>query len=106
MPKYLIQGSYTPEGASGLLKEGGSHRVKAVTEALASLGGKLESFYFAFGETDTFVIVELPDNASVAALSLAFASSGRGHIKTTLLLSADEIDAATKKKLTFRVPGA
>ena len=103
MPKYLIQGSYTPEGASGLLAEGGSHRVNAVKEALKSLGGKLESFYFAFGETDTFVIVDLPDHASVAALSLVFAASGRGHVRTTLLLSAEEIDEATKKKLKFRV---
>ena len=105
MPKYLIQGSYTAEGAKGLLNEGGSSRIKAVEEALKSLGGKLEAFYFAFGDTDTFVIVDVPDNASVAALSLAFGASGRGHIKTTALLTADEIDAAVAKKVTFRAPG-
>ena len=105
MPKYLIQGSYSEDGAKGLLKEGGSKRVKAVQEAMKSLGGKLEAFYFAFGETDTFVIVDLPDNASVAAISLAFGSSGRGHIKTTALLAPEEIDAAVKKKVTFRAPG-
>jgi len=105
MAKFLIQGSYSSQGAEGLLKEGGSGRVQAVSEALKGLGGKLESFYFAFGETDSFVIVDLPDNASVAAISLAFGSSGRGHVKTTALLTPEEIDAAVKKKVAFRAPG-
>ena len=105
MPKYLVQGSYTAEGAKGLLKEGGSKRVKAVEEALQTLGGKVDAFYFAFGDTDTFVVVDVPDSASVAALSLAFGASGRGHVKTTALLTPAEIDAAVKKKLAFRAPG-
>ena len=105
MAKYLIQGSYSSEGAQGLLKEGGSARVKAVSEALKGLDGKVEAFYFAFGDTDTFVIVDLPDNASVAAISLAFGASGRGHVKTTALLGPEEIDAAIKKRVALRMPG-
>jgi len=105
MPKYLIQGSYTAEGAKGLLKEGGSKRVKAVEAALKGIGGRVEAFYFAFGETDSFVIVDVPDNASVAALSLAFGASGRGHVKTTALVTPEEIDSAVKKKISFRPPG-
>jgi uncharacterized protein with GYD domain len=105
MAKFLIQGTYTAEGAKGLLKDGGTKRVRAVQETLKALGGKVETFHFAFGETDTFVIVDLPDNASAAAVSLAFGSSGRAHIRTTALITPEEIDAAAKKKLPYKAPG-
>ena len=52
MPKYLFHGSYTPEGFQGLLKEGGSKRREAAEQALKSVDGKLDAFYFAFGDND------------------------------------------------------
>jgi uncharacterized protein with GYD domain len=105
MARYLVQGSYTADGAKGLLREGGTKRVKAVEDAIKSLGGKLEAFYFAFGETDTFVIVDVPDSVSIAALSLAFSASGRGRIRTTALVTPAEIDEAVKRKIAYRAPG-
>jgi len=105
MPKYLFQASYTAEGAKGLLKDGGSKRRSAVEELIKSLKGKVEAFYFAFGEPDVFLIVDLPDNASAAAASLTTAASGAVDIKTTLLLTRDEIDKAAKKTVTYRSPG-
>ncbi len=105
MPKYLFQASYTAEGAKGLLKDGGSKRRAAVEEFTKSLKGKVEAFYFAFGEPDVFLIVDLPDNASAAAASLTIGASGAVHIKTTVLLTADEIDKAAKKAVTYRSPG-
>src|SRR5205823_14160730 len=71
MAKYLIEASYTADGAKGLLKDGGTKRRQAAEQAIKSAGGKLEGFYFAFGENDAFVIVEAPDHATVAAVSLA-----------------------------------
>lgn len=78
MPKYLFQGSYTAEGMKGLLKDGGSKRRAAVEQMLKGLGGRLEAFYFAFGETDAFVIAEVPDNVSAVSVSLAIGASGGG----------------------------
>lgn len=60
MAAYLLKVSYNAEGIKGVMKEGGSSRVATVEKALAGLGGTLESFYFAFGDTDVYVIADLP----------------------------------------------
>ena len=106
MPKFLITASYTPEGARGLLKEGGSSRRAAVQKLLDSVGGKLEAFYFALGHEDAFVIVDVPDNAAVVAVSLAVNASGAVRISTTPLIAPDDLDAASKKSIGYRPPGA
>ena len=105
MPKYLIAGTYTAEGAKGLMKDGGSARRAAVEQALKSLGGKLESFYFCFGPMDAFVIAEMPDNATAAALSLVTSAAGLVVVKTTVLLTPEEMDGAVKKSVNYRPPG-
>ena len=105
MPKYLFESRYTPEGAIGLAKEGGTGRRDAVKKHLEDVGGKLESMYFAFGDVDCFVIVDLPDNVSAAALSLAVNESGMIASKAIVLLTPEEMDKAGKKKVHFRPPG-
>ena len=105
MPKYLIQASYTIEGTKGVLKDGGTKRRTAVSVLMKQLGGRVETFYYAFGDTDVYVIVEAPDNVTAAAVSLAITASGAVSLKTTPLLSPDEIDQATKKSVTYRPPG-
>ena len=105
MPRYLFQASYTAEGAKGLLKDGGSKRREVAEETIKGLGGKLEAYYFALGETDAFIIADVPDNVSVAALSLAVNASGAVHTKTTVLLTPEEMDKATKKTVKYRPPG-
>jgi uncharacterized protein with GYD domain len=105
MPKYLIQANYVGEGIKGLLKEGGTSR-RAVIEKLAqSLGGTVESFYYAFGETDVFVILDMPDNVSTAAAALTVGASGTVTLKTTVLMTPEELDAAGKKSPIYRPPG-
>ena len=106
MPKYLVQGRYTTQGVKGLLKEGGSKRRAAVEELAKSLGGKVEAFYYAFGDADVFVIIDGPDNATAAASSLAVNASGLVCLKTTPLLTAEEMDQAVKKGVKYRPPGA
>jgi uncharacterized protein with GYD domain len=103
--KYLIKASYTPDGAKGLLKDGGSKRRMAAEQALKSTGGKVEAFYFAFGDTDAFVIVDAPDHATVSAASLAISATGAVHTETVVLLTPEEIDEAAKKSVTYRAPG-
>jgi|SRR3990172_3239161 len=105
MPKYLTIASYTTEGTRGLLKEGGSARRAAVEKLLGGLGGKVESFYYAFGDADVYVITEAPDNVSVAAVSLAVNASGAVSAKTVVLLTPQEMDAAAKKSVEYRAPG-
>ena len=105
MPKFLLQANYVGEGIKGLLKEGGTSRMAAATQAVEALGGKLEAFYYAFGDTDAYVIAEMPDNATMAAAALNIAASGRVTLKTTVLLTPAEVDHAGKKTLNYRPPG-
>jgi uncharacterized protein with GYD domain len=106
MAKFLIQGSYTPEGAKGLIKEGGTARKAAVQKALEGLGGKLDSFYYTFGANDVVVICDLPDTVTGLALSLAVNASGAVRISTAPLLSVEDVDAACKKTVSYRPVGA
>jgi uncharacterized protein with GYD domain len=105
MAKYLVSASYTAEGAKGVLKDGGTKRRKAAEDAVKSAGGRLETFYFAFGDDDAFIIVDAPDHATIAAMSLAINASGAVRTKTVVLLTPEEIDQAIKKGTTYRAPG-
>ena len=105
MAKYLVTGSYTAEGLKGLLNEGGSGRRKAVETAVKAMGGHLEAYYFSFGGDDVVSIVDLPDNVTAAALAIGISSTGTVGTKTTVLLTSQEVDEATKKTLSFRAAG-
>jgi uncharacterized protein with GYD domain len=105
MPKYLLQVSYTAEGAKGLQKDGGTKRRKAAQGLVESLGGKLETLYFAFGDCDVIAIADMPDSVSAAAASVALAASGAVSNKTVVLLTPDEMDQAVKKSASYNPPG-
>ncbi len=105
MATFLVQFSYTEQGLKGLLKEGGTKRREATEQLIKSLGGRLVGYYFAFGEYDGFVIAEGLENADAAAASLTAAASGAVRTKTTVLLTPEEIDRASKKSATYRPPG-
>ena len=106
MPKMLIKATYSSEGAKGLLKEGGTSRRTAVQKAVEGLGGKLDAFYYAYGEADAYLIVDLPDATSGIALSLTVNATGAVHLSTIPLITPEEIDQASKKKPKYRAPGA
>jgi uncharacterized protein with GYD domain len=106
MPKYLITASYTADGAKGLLVEGGSGRRAVIQKALQSVGGSLESMYFAYGETDVIIIADVPDAVSGLALSLATNASGTVNTTTTPLITVEEMDAACRKSVSYRGAGA
>jgi uncharacterized protein with GYD domain len=105
MPKYLLQANYIGDGIKGLLKEGGTARRAAAEQAIQSIGGKVEAFYYAFGDTDVYVIVDMPDNVSAAASALIVSASGLVRIKTTVLITPDEMDRAGKVTPSYRPPG-
>ena len=104
MPKYLIHGSYTAEGKRGLLKDGGSKRKGIVEGLIGGQGGSLESIYWAFGGTDLYAIVDMPNNASMAAVAIAVAAGGAFEPKIAVLLTPEEIDAAVQKDVNY-TPG-
>lgn len=105
MPKYLFEASYVGEGIKGLLKEGGTSRRASVEKAANSIGGTVETFYYAFGGTDAYVIAELPDNNAAAALALTVNASGAATVKTIVLLTPEDVDQAVKKTPSYRPPG-
>jgi uncharacterized protein with GYD domain len=106
MAKLLITGSYTTDGTKGLIKEGGSARKAAIEKTLQGLGGKLEAVYYAYGDTDVYVIVDVPDAVSGLALSLVVNASGAVHVRTIPLITVEEVDAACKKSVSYRPAGA
>jgi len=106
MPKYLLEVNYTLDGIKGLKAQGGSARVAAATELIEGLGGKIESFNFAFGSADVYVIADFPDNVSAASAALTVSAGGGATARTVVLLTAAEVDAAAAKKTTYRPPGS
>jgi uncharacterized protein with GYD domain len=105
MAKYMFIANYTAEGAKGVLKEGGSSRREAVATAMASAGGSLESFYFGFGADDAYVIADFPDHAAAAAAALTVSATGTSQVRTVVLITPEEIDAAAQRAVDFRPPG-
>ena len=106
MPKYLFQATYTREGLQGLLSEGGTRRREALENVATGLGGSLETFYYAFGDYDLYVIAELPDDATATAASLVVGASGAGSVKTTVLIAPETVDEATGKAVNYRPPAS
>jgi len=104
--KFLVKASYTTEGAKGIQSAGGTSRREAVAKMAEGLGGSLESFYFAFGATDAYVVLDLPDNRSAAAASMAVSATGAAASAVVVLLTPDEIDAAAKLSVDYRPPGS
>ncbi|MFN8034427.1 MAG: GYD domain-containing protein [Acidimicrobiia bacterium] len=105
MAKYLVIATYSPEGIKGVIKHGGTARSDAVRNSIEKLGGTMESFYFAFGEADAYVTVDLPDNVTAAAMSMAVSSTGLAASRVVVLLSPAEVDAASQQQVSYTPPG-
>ena len=104
MPKYLLLVNYVGEGVQGLLKEGGTSRRAAAEAVCKSVGGSLEAMYYAFGDTDVYAIADLPSHQAAAAATLTLNASGRVTAKTVVLLTPEDVDAATKLSPSYRAP--
>ena len=105
MPKFLFEVSYTLEGIKGVQGAGGSSRREAAAQIAESVGGRLEAFYFAFGDRDLYEILDLPDNESAAAVAIAASAAGGATVKTVVLLTPEQVDAATQRSVEYRPPG-
>jgi uncharacterized protein with GYD domain len=105
MAKYLLIGSYTAEGAKGVLKDGGSARRKAAQELCESVGGSLDAIYWGFGDDDFYAVTDFPSADAAAAAALTISGSGAIRAKTVVLITAEELDRASKLSVTYRPPG-
>ena len=105
MARYMVKASYTTEGLRGVMKEGGTGRRAALQQVAKELGGSIESFYFAFGDTDVYVIAEFPDNKTAAALAMTVGASGSVGVETSVLLTPEEVDDAAQISVNYRPPG-
>ena len=106
MPKMMIKASYNADGVRGLMKEGGTARAATIKKLIEGLGGTMEGFYFAYGEADAYVIVDMPDETAGLAVSMAVNASGAVRLSTIPLISLEQMDAACKKTIAYRAPGA
>ena len=106
MPKYLFEASYTPEAVEGIRKAGAASRAAAVSDMCSELGGKLDTFHFAFGDVDAFVVCDLPDDEAAAAAAFTVGASAAGRINTIKLLTIEEADAALRRSVSYRPPGS
>ncbi|HEY7627086.1 MAG TPA: GYD domain-containing protein [Ilumatobacteraceae bacterium] len=106
MSKYLFIGNYSVEGAKAILAAGGTARRSAVSAAVEGLGGSLEGFYFAFGPDDVYVLADLPDATSAAALALLVGASGVAGVRTVVLLTPEDVDNVAKVKALYNPPGS
>jgi uncharacterized protein with GYD domain len=106
MAKYLAAITYTAEGLKGLMAKGGTARVEASREFVASAGGSLESFYFALGSDDAYIVCDLPDNVAAAATAISAGATGMVVNRMVPLLTAEEVDQAAATKLSYQAPGS
>jgi uncharacterized protein with GYD domain len=105
MARYMFIARYESSGMQGVLAKGGSARAKVIEDAATAAGGRMASFDFAFGDDDVFTVCELPDNRAAAALAMAVNASGLTHVRTVVLLTPEEVDAASKQDIRYTAPG-
>jgi uncharacterized protein with GYD domain len=107
MAKFMISATYNAEGIKGVVKAGGTSRLQAIEKMLAGVGGTVESFYFAFGGRDVYVVVEVPEAIQAAAVAAAVTSSGAmSSYETVVLLTPEEIDEAMEVAVQYAPPGS
>jgi uncharacterized protein with GYD domain len=105
MAKYMVIANYTADGVKGVLKNGGTARSDAVAKAIAGVGGSVESFHFAFGADDVYVVVDLPGNVAAASLAMVVSATGLTECRVVVLLTPAEIDEAAKLQVDYTPPG-
>ncbi len=106
MPRFLFIGTYAPQGAKAILSAGGTARRSAIEKMCSDAGGRMETFNFAFGTDDVYATAELPDTRTAAAMALTVNASGVAHVRTVVLMSPEEVDAAAQVHPVYQPPSA
>lgn len=106
MAKYLVKANYAAEGVRGLIKEGGSSRATAVRRMVEGVGGTMDLFYYAYGDADAYVVVDVPSQDAALSLSLAVNACGAVTLSMVPLISPAQLDAAARNVRASVGPGA
>ncbi|MGY1693606.1 MULTISPECIES: GYD domain-containing protein [unclassified Geodermatophilus] len=104
MPRFLFIGEYTPQATKAIIAAGGTARRAAIERMATEVGGRLETFHFAFGTDDVYAIAELPDARTAAAMALTVNSSGVARVRTVVLMTPEEVDEAVRLQPTYQPP--
>ncbi|SCL59696.1 GYD domain-containing protein [Micromonospora chersina] len=105
MPAFLLRSIYTVDGISGLTRDGGSKRAEVVRKMVEEAGGRMLSMHFAFADDDTYVLCDLPDHRTAAALAMRIGAAGGLRSRVTPLLTPAEVDEATRTPTDYSAPG-
>ncbi len=106
MSKYLFKANYTLEGLKGVRAKGAKSRADAIASMVNGMGGTVESFYFAFGDDDAYVVVDLPDDETAAAVAFTVSAAGGATTSTVKLLTIAQADAALGRSVDYVPPGS
>ena len=102
MALYLFRFGYTPEAWAALIEKPEDRRTTLASRIFGTFGGRLEGFWYAFGEHDGYALVDLPDSVSAAAASAAVAATGSfRRLETTVLITVDEMIEALERAAEF-----
>ena len=106
MTRYLIEETYTSQAAAALIQNP-HDRTEAIRPIFEAVGGRLEHYYIAYSENTVYLLAEIPDQESLAAILVAFqAGGGPSSIKATPLMTATEAVGVFKEagSLGYRPP--
>lgn len=106
MAKFMFQADYTSAGIAGLRNEGGTGRRDMFEKMFAEMGGTIESFYYAFGRDDLYMIVDLPDDAAAVAASMAASAAGAISFRAIVLVTPETVDEAARRTVNYSPPQA
>ncbi|MFV2113553.1 GYD domain-containing protein [Micromonospora sp. LOL_025] len=106
MAKFMLTSTYTVEGLHGLRQDGGTRRAEVVRALIENAGGRMEALYFGFGQYDTYVVCDLPDLRTAAALAVTIRASGGLDSRISPLLAPEEVDEALGMQVAYQPPGA
>ncbi len=106
MPRYLVRFALTAEYVDGVLRVGFQAREQYSRGLVERHGGTLEATYWAHGEHDLLMVIDMPDVKAANALLLGAARSGLYRTTTTSVFTSAEMDEAAKSASEIRSPGA
>jgi uncharacterized protein with GYD domain len=102
--RYLVRANLTGEGIKNLQKQPPTALKAGVAKFVESVGGKLEFWYFDYGEATAYSVIYYPDEIAAATAQLSTNAAGFARVRIRPLLSAEEMDKAVAKVPPVRVP--
>jgi uncharacterized protein with GYD domain len=94
VPTYILLSTLTVQGIQTL--KSNPERLRAVNKDVEELGAKVLHQWATLGDVDFVNIVEAPDAATIARVSVALGARGSTKVRTLPALTIDEFLAAVE----------